>query len=440
MIGVVGGGIAGLAAAYQLKQSGYSVRVFETNEELGGLVTSYETAGEPVEKFYHHLSATEDTIVELADSFGLDVEWRIGKNAYYVDGIIHPLDTPWEIAAFPPLSLYDKFRLGLLTLGIDVRGGIPAFDSYESLTEYDSVPVKEFVISHTTETVYYEFFDPLLSAKFGERKDDVSAAWLLGRIQFRSERDILRGEKLGYIRGGFQELTHALIDAVGKENIRTGTTVTDVHITDGAVESLEVTDSAGRGETVPVEGVIVAAMPSVLEDLTGYECGIDFQGTICAVLSMDSSLTDTYWLNIADEARFGVLIEHTNFIPPDRYGGEHLVYLASYIQDPSSSLWQKTDDEIQRHWLAGVSDLFPGFDEGEVNWVKIARNPQTAPVYECGYLDQVISHDLGNTIASGVYYAGMASREQYPERSLNGAIEAGFNAAEAVTHDGSRAE
>jgi len=67
-----------------------------------------------------------------------------------------------------------------------------------------------------------------------------------------------------------------------------------------------------------------------------------------------------------------------------------------------------------------------------VNWVETARNPRTAPVYERGYLDMVVPYDLSEGVAEGVAYAGMASRAQYPERSLNGGIEAGFAAADAL--------
>ena len=199
MIGIVGGGIAGLAAAYRLQQRGHDVRVFEASESIGGLAATYETRGDRIEKFYHHLSKSEETIVELAEELGLGdaVEWRVGKNAYYVDGIVHPMDKPWEILAYPHLSVYDKFRLGMLTLDIDVRSGIPKFDSYENLQDFEDVPIREFVCEHTTRGVYENFFEPLLEAKFGSRKDEVSAAWLLGRIKFRGERDLLRGEFLG---------------------------------------------------------------------------------------------------------------------------------------------------------------------------------------------------------------------------------------------------
>ncbi|WP_247009891.1 NAD(P)/FAD-dependent oxidoreductase [Halorientalis litorea] len=433
MIGVVGGGLAGLAAAYRLQRAGHEVQVFEAGESVGGLAATYETAGDPIETFYHHLSKSEETIVELAAELGLGdrIEWRVGKNAYYVDGVVHPLDTPWEIAAYPHLSLRDKFRLAMLTLEVDARGWLPAFDTYDDLQDFEDVPVEEFLVEHTTRGVYENFWQPLLDAKFGSRTDDVSAAWLLGRVKFRGERDLLRGEILGYLDGGFAPFVDALVDAVGREQVTTGARVTDLGIADGAVQSLTVEDATGV-RTHDVDAAVVAAMPNVLESLTGYPCDIDFQGTVCSVWSMDESLTDTYWLNIADDAPFGVFIEHTNFVPPERYGGEHLYYTASYVQDPSEDLWGMDDDTVETHWQEGIADLFPQFDPASVNWVETARNPRTAPVYERGYLDMVVPYDLGDAVADGVYYAGMASRAQYPERSLNGAIEAGFAAADAL--------
>jgi len=366
------------------------------------------------------------------------------SNAYYVDGVVHPMDKPWEILAYPHLSLYDKFRLGMLVLEIDVRGGVPKFDAYEDITDYEDVPIKDFLLEHTTRHVYESFWEPLLDAKFGSRTEDVSAAWLLGRVKFRGERDLLKGEILGYLDGGFGRLLDALLADVGENAITTGARVTDLATSDGSVESLTVErraradGSAAEGvdtvtETHDVDAVVVAAMPNVLEDLTGYPCGIDFQGTVCSVWSMDESLTDTYWLNIKDEAPFGVFIEHTNFVPPERYGGEHLYYTASYVQDHDEDLWGMSDEAVEARWRDGIADLFPQFDPDSVNWVKTARNPRTAPVYERGYLDMVVPYDLGEKVAEGVYYAGMASRAQYPERSLNGGIEAGYACAGLIT-------
>ncbi|WP_338737630.1 NAD(P)/FAD-dependent oxidoreductase [Haloplanus salilacus] len=435
MIHVVGGGIAGLAAAYRLQRHGHEVTVLEAGDDLGGLAATYETAGDDIEQFYHHLSKSEETIVEVAEELGLGdhVEWLIGKNAYYVDGIVHPLDTLPQIAAYPHLSLYDTFRLGLLTLEIDVRGGRPRFDTYDDLTDFEDVPIKEFLLEHTTRGVYENFFEPLLDAKFGDRKVDVSAAWLLGRIKFRGERDLLRGEILGYFDGGFATLIDALVDAVDRENVRTGARATDLDVRGEAVESITVETDAGV-ETRSTDGVVVATMPNVLEELTGYTCDIDFQGAVCAVVTMDEQLTETYWLNVADDAPFGALIEHTNFVPPERYGGDNLLYVASYVQDPSEAVWRMDDTELRESWLGGIAEMFPAFDPADVSEFRVARNPRAAPVYERGYLEMVVPYDLSE-VAEGVYYAGMASRAQYPERSLNGGIVAGFECADLIAED-----
>jgi len=454
MIGVVGGGIAGLAAAHRLQKRGHEVQVFEASGDLGGLAATYPTAGDRVEKFYHHLSKSEETIVDLAEQLGLGdaVEWRVGKNAYYVDGVVHPMDTAWQILAYPHLSFYDKFRLGMLVLGVDVRGGVPSTGTYDDFTDFEDVPIEDFLLEHTSRGVFENFFLPLLKAKFGDRWREVSAAWLLARVRFRGERDMLRGEVLGYLEGGFGRLLDALVESVGRETITTGARVTDLSLSEGSVDALRVerdqaevsadsggtvADGAGSAaatvtETHEVEAVVVATMPNVLEALTGYACDIDFQGTVCSVISMDQPLTETYWLNIAEEVPFGALIEHTNFVPPARYGGEHLLYAVSYIQDPGEELWGMNDEDVKEAWLSGIESLFPDFERESVNWIETARNPRTAPVYERGYLEMVVPYDLSGAVAEGVYYAGMASRAQYPERSLNGGIEAGFACADLI--------
>jgi protoporphyrinogen oxidase len=442
MIGVVGGGIAGLSTAYRLQQRGHEVRVFEASEDLGGLAAVYETAGDPIEKFYHHLSKSEETIVEVIEALGLGdrLEWRYGSTANYVEGEVHPMDKPWEILAYPHLSVYDKFRLGMLVLDVDVRGGVPSFSTYERLEDFEGVPVKEFVLDHTTRGCFENFFRPLLEAKFGDRWEDVSAAWLLGRIKFRGERDVLKGEILGYLEGGFGTLLDALVEAVGRENITTAARVTELEVSGGRVSGLTV-ETPAEGEasgstTHDVDAAVVAAMPNVLEALTGYECSVDFQGAVCSVVSTSEPLTDTYWLNVADEAPFGALIEHTNFVSPDRYGGEHLLYAVTYVQSMDDPLWQRNDAGVEETWFDGIERLFPGFDRGSVNWIRTARNPRVAPIYERGYLEKVVPYDLGDEVAEGLYYAGMASRAQYPERSLNGGIVAGFACADRIASRG----
>ena len=57
-----------------------------------------------------------------------------------------------------------------------------------------------------------------------------------------------------------------------------------------------------------------------------------YLAAVLIVLEMDRSLTPAYWLNIADRSiPFVAAIEHTNFVPPEHYGGSHLLYLSNYL-------------------------------------------------------------------------------------------------------------
>jgi len=121
------------------------------------------------------------------------------------------------------------------------------------------------------------------------------------------------------------------------------------------------------------------------------------------------------------------VIEHTNFIPEQDYG-EHLMYVTSYFQNPESVLWKKSNDEVVELYIEGLEKLFPGIRE-KVNWWRLRRDIDTAPVYEVGYGKKVLPY---KTNIKGLYIAGMFSEANYPERSMNGSIVAGFRCAEAV--------
>ena len=55
-IAIIGAGLAGLSCAYDLAKEGYSVTIFERDDQIGGLAGSFSLGnGTTVEKFYHHL-------------------------------------------------------------------------------------------------------------------------------------------------------------------------------------------------------------------------------------------------------------------------------------------------------------------------------------------------------------------------------------------------
>ena len=52
-VGVIGGGAAGLAAAFELLRQGHEVEVFERASYLGGQASTFDIGGSRLEKGYH---------------------------------------------------------------------------------------------------------------------------------------------------------------------------------------------------------------------------------------------------------------------------------------------------------------------------------------------------------------------------------------------------
>ena len=206
---IIGGGLAGLAAAYRLSDE-HQVTVVEKDDALGGMAQSYHidehTDDYYIEKYYHHFFSSDTELMALIAELGLAgrVQWVKGTTGYYWGGRAYPMNTPLEILKFPPLSLPDIFRLGLLVLRTkfvrDVRS-------------YDNITAGEWILKTAGSGVYNNFFQPLLNSKFGSSAALVSAAWLVGRVKIRSNRGA-EGERLGYMKGGFHHLIAALDESI----------------------------------------------------------------------------------------------------------------------------------------------------------------------------------------------------------------------------------
>jgi protoporphyrinogen oxidase len=399
---IIGGGLTGLTAAYHLGND-HEVDMYEKRRVLGGCLSSYEIGDYHIEEFYHHCFAWDTRLFSLMRSLHIadKLEWLRGTSGYFSGGTVYPLNTPVEIVKYPLLSLTDKVRLGLLTLrsrNMDVG-------------PLDDITARDYVVSTIGERAYNSFFEPLLTSKFGEQRDDVSAAWLISRIGVRSNRG-LSGEQLGYLKGGFHTLIEALSAQVGRQCV---------------VRLLDPVTSVSREHgSWSVNGqqydVVISTIPPSLLPGTGLAEGfsIPYQGAACMLLSMEKEVTSgIYWLNMKERAPYGAVIAHTNFVPVERYG-EHLVYLASYFQ---GSVAQNLDRVM-------IDDFCHRFhvDPGAIRWHRMAVDPYAGPLYTVGFRKYILPYQQ-----NGLFLAGMFSSPNYPERSMNGAVIAGEEVADLVS-------
>jgi len=398
-IAVIGGGLTGLVAAHRLVQD-HEIDLFEKMPFLGGCLSSYNVNNYWIERYYHHCFFTDNSLFALITDLGLidKLEWKTGTTGYFAGNKIYRLNTPLEILLYPELTLMDKVKLARLTFKAKKT----------DLKTLDNIPAEQYILKHLGKNIYSSFFEPLLKSKFGERRKEVSAAWLFSRIAIRSNRGV-SGEHLGYMNGGFHQLIDALEKSITLKGgmIRKQTPVDSVSRKNGTWEA-----NGNRYDTI-----ISTIPPQELERIGGPALlSVPYQGAACMTIALEREVTGgIYWLNMKDEAPYGAVVAHTNFIPIKRYG-EHIVYLASYF----------TGTVSPRLDLRMLEDFCTRFSvsRDEIHWYKMAVDPWAGPVYTTGYRSLIPAFEH-----QGLFMAGMFSPTNYPERSMEGSVRAGSEVA-----------
>ncbi len=427
-VAIVGAGLTGLVAAHRLASAGWKVTVYERYPEAGGLVACFDAGGERLECFYHHLFTTDTDYVALAAELGLEsaIRWLPSRMGIYSRGRLWDFGTPASLLKFKPLPWVDKFRFGWSTLRLNRTS---EFGPFEKVT------AREWIIAHAGRRTFDTVWGPLLHQKFAERADEVAMVWLWGKVflRGRSRSSSGMGERLGYMDGSFGRLVEALVGRLRETGVRLefANPVRRIARVDGGLEV------QARTGTDRFDRALFTAAPAELARVAGNQlprayserlAALPATAALCVVLEMERSLTPYYWLNVADpEFPFGGLIEHTNYIPRERYGGRHLLYISKYLF-PDHPLWSARDEDVWAAYRPFLRRVNPEFDDA---WV-IARHH-----FKAAYAQPLIPRDypavmpMFDTPLPGLHHACMA--QIYPEdRGQNYAVRSGNRAAEAL--------
>lgn len=399
--GVLGGGALGLTAAYRLAQAGDNVTLIEREGEVGGLAAGFLVgdSGAYLEKFYHHIFKTDTTIWNLIKELGLEgkLEWMTAPSSTLNNGKHYSLaPSPFVIMNYKPLPFVDRLRMGLGGLRIKLSG-----NSKELERKTATAWLKQLM----GERAYKVVWEPQLRGKFGQYAEQITATWIWARVHDRTAQ-------LGYLHGGFQQVYNKLAEGItGKGGqIMLGQTVTSLANTpDGKVE-IKLED--GREFTFdrvictfPNRVFARVAQGLSAEKVEEYSWGTAL-GAHCLILRLNRQVMTqgTYWLSITDPGYpFLVAVEHTNLIPKEEYGGDHLLYLGNYLPMEHET-FKKSGEEILADYTPYLKRLNPGFDPA---WVKEIYNWKAAyaqPVVTIGYEDHIPPHD---TPLKNVWLANM---------------------------------
>ncbi len=420
-IAIIGAGAAGLAAGYDLTRAGHRVTLFEAAGEVGGLAAGFKAPhwDWTLEKFYHHWFASDRAILGLIRECGWSDQVLFPRpiTAVYHEGRFYALDSPQAVLAFPGLPFVDRIRLGMVIAFLKVS---PFWQPLERVTAV------EWMEKWCGRRGFEILWRPLLESKFGEGYyRQVNMAWMWARIHARTPR-------LGTFVGGFHSFLNKLADRVRSQGaeIKLNTPIKSVQSgLEGGV-LLETPEGSAA-----FDACIATTSPALLARLaTGLPAiyrarlrSLKSMGAVVVILALDRQLTPgIYWHNLPKQAGFPflALVEHTNYISPEHYGGDHLVYCGDYLP-PEHEHFTLSKEELLARFLPALQRFNPNF---ESSWVKeswLFKTPYAQPVPFVNHSQAI--PDV-KTPMPGLWLASMS--QVYPwDRGTNFAVELGRRVA-----------
>jgi len=415
---IIGGGISGLTAAWELARRGREPVLLERRDVLGGLARSVPLNGKPLEVYYHFICGGDRHLVELVKELGLAdrLHWRPGRTSYFVNGRLYPFTTPLDLLRFSPLSLTGRLRFGLHALRC------------RRMTDWrhlEHLTAEQWLIDSVGRQAYEVVWRPLLEVKFGRRYDKISAPWIWHRIHrySQSRTSPLRPEQLGYIEGGSHTLLTALQQGITAQGgvIRTGVEALSLNCSSHGIQGVETSSGYYEADRV-IAAVPLPELVKLLPEDNEYGrrlAQVQFTSVGCVRLALRHSLTNSFWVNVSTpDVAFNGFIEYSNLNPWHEYGGSDVLYVPFYFGS-SDKRNEWPDSRFIESVIQGLHLIQPEFGGEWVEEAELSRDRYAQAVCPPGFGERV---PAVRAATEGLYL--LDSTQLYPaDRNLSGMIK-----------------
>ena len=422
-IAIIGAGFSGMAAAYDLTKAGHQVTIYETADYVGGLASGFKEPGWDwsVEKFYHHWFASDKHMLGLIKELGWEdkVIFPRPLTVMYHEGKFYPFDSIVKALLFPGLGFgINKIRFGLVGLFLRLTNNWRALEKFT---------VDEWMRKWAGRKVYEMMWEPLVIGKFGERYyKQVTMAWMWARLKTRTTR-------LGTFEGGFQNFADMFAGRLRElgVQIRLQTPVTHIERQAGAGSVTVQSETSEVYDKVLVTlspEAMARLVPSLPEEYLHGLRSMKSMGAVVLTLALKHQLSEEgyYWYNLPKSVGypFLALVEHTNYVGADKFGGDHIVYLGDYLE-PEHEFFRLSREELLERFLPALKKINPRFEPDWVRKTWLYRTAYAQPV-------PLVNHSKNiptiQTPVEGVYFTSMS--QVYPwDRGTNFAVEISRRAA-----------
>jgi zeta-carotene desaturase len=432
-VAIIGGGVAGLAAACALADVGHTVTLFERKPFLGGRASSYQHPGtnEVVDNCQHVLLGCCTNLIDLYRRIGSenDVAWFDTLTFITPDGVrsnLKATSLPAPMHSTPSfltakfLSASDK---------ITVSRGLAAM-MREPLAD-DGRPFRQWLRDHgQTEQAIRRFWEPVLVSALNEDLDRCSARY--ASLVFRDS--FLKSARAGEMGVPRVPLTELYSRAQGYIETRSGTVRlrTSVDRIESHPDSVSLTlGLEGAGQTFTADAVIVAVpwigaaklLPHFADQLNRIE-----SSSITGIhLWFDREITDLPHAVLLDRT-IQWMFNKSRLQPQRPEQGSYLEVVVSASKPLVSMQRQDIIDLAVRE----LADFFPRVRDAQLLKATVVKEVHATYSVVPG-ADEL--RPKQTTADPRVFLAGDWTETGWPA-TMEGAVRSGYLAAQAL--DGKR--
>ncbi|MFK0732265.1 MAG: FAD-dependent oxidoreductase [Gloeotrichia echinulata GP01] len=254
-VAVIGGGLAGLACAYELSQRGFVVTLLEKSPQLGGKIASWqiEAAGETfmMEHGFHGFFPQYYNLNGLVTELGITDNFRslhsyavVYRNAKYQPEVFRPSSSafPWNIIDLA-IASPNRWQWGINLVKLkhlQVFQAITGFEREKNYRRFDSISVADWVAEEFPRGLYDLYFLPF--AKSSLNAPDMMSVGEL--MQFFHFYFFGNPEGLAF-NGTIDDMGTSLIQPIARAiqrqggKIITGINVSEIPTFQGKINSLK---------------------------------------------------------------------------------------------------------------------------------------------------------------------------------------------------------